>query len=177
MSYLFLDVDGVLNPMATNAEAKRLDPTFTARLIAPYEVWVSEYQAKWLQDLLAQGVTIVWATTWVESEAMLAELAGFYGLPTDMPRIYGLDFTDVGNCGKMDGVQEWLTENGVNPRNEPCVWVDDMLGNNDRLWAWSRNIFPVTTDDRVGIADHRIIAAIEAGLGLTTRFEELVSES
>lgn len=163
-AYLFIDVDGVLNP--DTKWATRLDSTFIQRHIGQYHVWVSRYQSEWLLSLLDQGVTIVWATTWVNDEVMLATLADHLNLPSDLPRIYGIDYEDIRNCGKRAGVEKWLEENEVDPHKSPCVWVDDLLGDDDRAWAWRRSIFPVTVDDRIGLADRRIIRTIEVGLGL-----------
>jgi hypothetical protein len=162
--YLFLDVDGVLNP--TRLNANKLDSTFSKHAIGGFKVWLSKRQGYWLDNLRYRGITIVWATTWVTAPEALATLATRLGLPTDLPRIDDVDQTETVNCGKGKFIDRWLHENGVNPRRVPCVWVDDLLGNRDRMWAWDKGIFPVTVDDRVGLADRRVIKTIEVGLGL-----------
>lgn len=164
-AYLFLDVDGVLNP--DRFDPRPLDRTFRKHTIGGYQAWVSQRQGTWLQSLRSQGTTIVWATTWVESTQMLTTLANRLGLPTDLPRIEGIDHDDIDhNSGKRTGVAHWLHEHGVNPQRVPCVWVDDMLGNRDRMWAWDVGVYPVTVEGRVGLADRRVTKTIEVGLGL-----------
>jgi hypothetical protein len=37
-------------------------------------VWVGEPLSAWLNNLLAHGVQIVWATTWITDDEMLDEL-------------------------------------------------------------------------------------------------------
>ena len=166
-SYLFLDVDGVLNPEYSYAD--ELDPTFKTHYIGKYQVWVSRKQGQWLQNLRRRGVTIVWATTWIENPAMLDELAGLLGLPLDLPRIDAMDYTSYKDCGKQPGIFRWLTANNVDPGEHSCVWVDDLLGPNDMLWAKVLGIKAVPVNPAQGLANRSYINRIERGLKQKTR--------
>ena len=161
-SYLFLDVDGVLNP--ETSFATDLDPSFRLHRINRFDVWVSEKQATWLRDLRRNGTTIVWATTWVENIEMLDELATILGLPLDMPRIDGMHYGSHVDCGKQPGINRWLVAMGVDPLVNDCVWVDDLLGPNDKLWAKVQGIKAVHVNPKYGLADKTMVGRIERGL-------------
>jgi FMN phosphatase YigB (HAD superfamily) len=166
-SYLFLDVDGVLNP--EHSFATDLDPSFRLHRINRFDVWVSEKQATWLRDLRRNGTTIVWATTWIENIEMLDELATILGLPLDMPRIDVMDYTSYKDCGKQPGIFRWLNKNNIDPDLHPCVWVDDLLGPNDKLWAKVLGIKAVHVNPAHGLASTGVISRIERGLKQRTR--------
>jgi hypothetical protein len=161
-SYLFLDVDGVLNPETSFADD--LDPTFKVHRIGKYDVWVSRKQGEWLQGLRKRGVNIVWATTWIESPPMLDELADLLGLPLDLDRIDVMDYTSYKDCGKQPGIFRWLNKNNIDPDLHPCVWVDDLLGPNDKLWAKVLGIKAVHVNPAHGLANKSVISRIERGL-------------
>ena len=87
-AYVFLDVDGIINPYARKLGLDGWE-VFT---IDRFEVWYSDYLRNWLLNLIDNNVQIVWATTWVEHPANLFELADMWGLPTDLPTIFGLAY-------------------------------------------------------------------------------------
>src|SRR6476469_8496208 len=68
--YLFLDVDGVLNP-----EAWALDGDWAQRCYGGYYVWTSAELGRWLNHLMDNGTQVVWATTWVQTPDLLGGLA------------------------------------------------------------------------------------------------------
>jgi hypothetical protein len=109
----------------------------------------------WLNDLLANDIQIVWATTWIDAPVALAELAEQWGLPTNLPRILSIDRDEqrANESGKRPGVERWLTDNNVDATVTPVVWLDDALGVNDVAWAKARGIEPVVIPDELGIAD------------------------
>lgn len=163
-AYLFLDVDGVLNP--ERLDCTKLDSTFRKHTIGGYRVWLADSHGQWLSSLRYRGITIVWATTWIGAPEMLDILAKRLGLPTDLPRITGIDAEDIRESGKRRFVGRWLQDNKIHPGKVPCVWVDDMHGRMDRTWAHDMDIWPVTVDPRRGLSDQRVIKTIEVGLGL-----------
>ena len=166
--YLFLDVDGVLNPF-THVRLVRPDlpaPDWELRRINGYRVWVGHPVSDWLNGLLSDGIQIVWATTWVTVEPALRELAENWNLPTDLPRIDGIDQSErYVNSGKRPGVERWLLEHEVDPAATPVVWLDDDLGAGDKRYAQARGITPVAIDPEVGLSAPRWRAVVEDALG------------
>ncbi|MGH3381442.1 MAG: HAD domain-containing protein [Actinoallomurus sp.] len=73
---LYLDVDGVLNPLSPN------DPhSFTEHVIDTLTVRISTEHGAWLREL-ADRYQLVWATTWeAEANEHLAPLLGLPDLP------------------------------------------------------------------------------------------------
>jgi hypothetical protein len=160
-SYLFLDIDGVLNP-----EAVVLPGDWRQVQVDRYWVWTSARLGRWLNDLIDRGVQIVWATTWVENPRALAALAGAFDLPLDLPRIDRLEWLDddAWDNGKRPGVQRWLAEHGVDPNATPVVWVDDDLGPNDLRWAADAGIRALKIPSTYGLADPGQRSRIESAL-------------
>ena len=54
-------------------------PGWHREVIHGFRVWVGEPLSAWLNDLLAQGIQIVWATTWITNDEML-DVLGLIGL-------------------------------------------------------------------------------------------------
>lgn len=131
---LFLDVDGVLNPLTTSR------PKQYGRGLWTREQCPGSHLRLWLNPalgaaLLGLGVDIVWATTWCGFPDDLEWVASRSGLPAGLPRITldPDDADDFRNCGKRRGVAAWLAG-----AERPVVWVDDDLGPGDREWASNR---------------------------------------
>ena len=163
-SYLFLDIDGVLNP-----EAVVLPGDWRQVQAGRYWVWASERLGRWLNQLTDRGVQIVWATTWIEQPHALATIARAFDLPQDLPRIDRLEWPDddSGNeCGKCPGVQRWLDEHGVDPHSTPVVWADDDLGPDDIRWATDAGVTAVEVRSAHGLADSGQRLAIKSALGV-----------
>jgi HAD domain in Swiss Army Knife RNA repair proteins len=165
-SYLFLDVDGVLNP-----EAVVLPGDWRQTQVDRYWVWTSIRLGQWLSSLADRGIQIVWATTWIEHPAALAALAAAFDLPPDLPRIDRLEWLDDDgwDSGKRPGVQRWLEDHGIDPSATPVVWVDDDLGPNDLRWAGDAGVRALRIPSSHGLADPgqrvRIESALDAIVG------------
>jgi hypothetical protein len=159
-AYMFLDVDGIINPMAGE-----LYGDWQIYKIGRFEVWQSDSVSAWLNSLIDQGVQIVWATTWVESPANLDELSILWDLPADLPRINGLSWPTVEerfyDCGKAPGVNDWLNDNNVDSAVTPIAWVDDMLGPGDQRFARTWDINPVFVEPYYGLANPMVRDQIE----------------
>ncbi|MFG2822514.1 HAD domain-containing protein [Kitasatospora sp. NPDC048365] len=73
---LFLDIDGVLNPVCPHPDAD-----FDSHSLLGYTVLLSGRHGDWLREL-ADGYELVWATTWEEqANAHVAPLLGLPQLP------------------------------------------------------------------------------------------------
>jgi hypothetical protein len=71
---LYLDIDGVLNPVCPTA-------AFTAHDILDYTVLLCDDHPAWLREL-ADMYTLVWATTWEhDANRHIAPLLGLDPLP------------------------------------------------------------------------------------------------
>ncbi|AQS69549.1 HAD domain-containing protein [Streptomyces pactum] len=125
---LFLDVDGPLIPFGSSAGQKevaaassttvdqgnpllaRLDPGIGARLTA-------------------LGCRLVWATTWMEeANDVVAPRIG-------LPRLPVLEWPDADAGGTPRGLH-WKTRPMVEwAAGRPFIWVDDEIGDMDRLWV------------------------------------------
>jgi hypothetical protein len=163
--YLFLDVDGVINPY----QAKSLKGDWTISQIDRYDVWTSRNFGAWLTSLVDRGITIVWATTWVEDDDMRAELCQHFGISIDWPKIDRLEWLKMSdqNCGKRPGIIRFLAEHGIDPQVTPCVWVDDMLGQEDRRWSIRHGVTTLRPRPTEGIVSNGSRAVIEDALGLS----------
>jgi len=159
--YLFLDVDGILNPSLA-----RLDGDWRLEQAGLFQVWISPSLNCWLQYLIDNGIQIVWATTWVEIPVDLAELAERLGLAADLPRIDKLVWQGNYECGKRAGVNTWLLQHKVNPAEVPVAWADDQLGIGDIAWANENDVHPIKVPPRLGLADLFQRERIENALGV-----------
>lgn len=149
--FLFLDIDGVINPFDEH-DPTRLGTDWTRPVIGGYSVWVSPSLGNWLNHLIADGIDIVWATTWIRHPDHLAEYATALGLPTDLARI-GYLRADGANCGKRPAIEDFLAA-----IDEPwtAAWVDDDHGLGDHKWATTAGVATFTPDPRFGLSGQRI---------------------
>ena len=168
--YLFLDVDGVLNPVRGNGFGRPgwwLEDIPTGR--GSFRVWIGEPLSIWLNQLIDSGIQIVWATTWITDQEALAHLADAWNLPDDLPQISECNVWEnsyMRNCGKRWGVDEYITSNNIDPLITPVVWADDMIGPEDKAWANSVGVTAFAVPDYIGLADEREQAVILDALRL-----------
>jgi hypothetical protein len=161
--YLFLDIDGVLNPLAG-----RMGDDWRIVRAGMLNVWFSDDLSTWLHSLIDQGIQIVWATTWIEIPIDLAELAVHYGLPTDLPRIERMHWEGQYECGKRAGVNSWLLKHGIDPLEVPVAWVDDKLGERDLAWAKNEYVHAIKVPELLGLANPIQRERIENAFNLIT---------
>jgi hypothetical protein len=139
LPYLLLDVDGVLNPLATKRPVG-----FLRYELSGFEVFLSAVHGAKL-NTLAQWFDLVWATTW-EHEAPLL-IAPPLGLPPDLPVI---EFTRgrADETWKLHAVRDFVGD-------RPLAWVDDELGSDAYQWAEERKsqTLLVQPDPTVGLVD------------------------
>lgn len=163
--FLFLDVDGVLNPwLGSNLHGDWRKAPLDPQEPRKQRFWVSAELGRWLADLDAGGVRIVWATTWVRHPAELASYARNLGVPDFADRIDG-DLSDVTlGSGKLGPIRRWLSQHQVDIDGSRIVWVDDALGPHEIAWARSINALPVRPNPAAGLADRKLRTLIEAKL-------------
>ncbi|WP_354638888.1 HAD domain-containing protein [Kitasatospora camelliae] len=119
---LFLDADGVLNPLDPHPDAG-----FTAHTVLGYRVLLADRHADWLNEL-AGTYDLVWATTW-EEEANL-HLAPLLGLP-ELPVVRFNGYVAQPDDPKVP-LMELLSARKWAPllryaRGRPFAWVDDCI--------------------------------------------------
>ncbi|MGD3105943.1 HAD domain-containing protein [Streptomyces sp. YGL11-2] len=147
---LFLDVDGVLNPVLPS-------PGFTAHDLLDHTVLLSADHAGWLRELSA-AYELVWATTWehhanthiaplLELPALpVVEFSGYRSRPGD-PRFAGPESLLARKWAPL------LRYAG----GRPFAWVDDVMPDSlvrrSRRWA-DRLLVPV--DPARGLRRHHV---------------------
>jgi hypothetical protein len=137
--FLFMDLDGVLNPFRAAAPPVYLRQHWIKAQPpdSAYKVWANPAMGAALMDISQRfSVQIVWATTWVDYPSRLNWYAAQAGLPTNLPRIsQSVDFNfDHRSCGKLPGVSDFLRKFPT----ATTAWVDDSLGIEDLAWATAR---------------------------------------
>ncbi|GAA2548684.1 MULTISPECIES: HAD domain-containing protein [Streptomyces] len=152
---LFLDVDGPLIPFGAAARGPltqeanpllgRLDPTVGARL-------------------LALPCDLVWATTWLDEAN--DTVAPRLGLPR-LPVVDGPEEDPPGPRGlhwKTRRLSEWAGR-------RPYIWLDDEIGEPDRLWTEAAHPAPVLLlrVDPAGGLTEADFAVMREWLGLLSR--------
>lgn len=146
---LYLDVDGPLNPYAAKPHRRpegyatfRMKPEgWIARhpgqppgAVKPLRVWLNADHGPRLLAL-SEVYELVWATTWgVEANTFVSPVLGLPELPVvEWPAPH-----DAGDAG-ADGVF-WKTRHLVaHAAGRPFAWVDDELGERDRLFVTVRH--------------------------------------
>ncbi|MEU9112444.1 HAD domain-containing protein [Streptomyces sp. NPDC048483] len=147
---LFLDIDGVLNPVLPS-------PGFTAHDLLDHTVLLSVDHADWLRELSAT-YDLVWATTWEHhANTHIAPLLGLPELPV-------VEFT--GHPGRPDDPQfegpESLLARKWAPllrhaAGQPFAWVDDVMPDSlvrRSRWRPDRLLIPV--DPAHGLRRHHV---------------------
>ena len=120
---LFLDVDGVLNPLGPGSKP----PGFKRYELLGYQVWLSPSHGKWLNDL-RRWFDLVWATTWEHQAPRL--VAPRIGLEGTVPVV------EFSRIGIFPGWK--LHDVALYAGNRPFAWIDDDLGAEAFAWAERR---------------------------------------
>lgn len=129
---LFLDVDGPLIPFGSSSDRAPASVTAPAEGHPLLDRLVPGIG----QRLRALGCDLVWATTWGEdANSTVAPLIGLPRLPVvpwpadgDVPGPRGLHW-------KTPRLVEWAGR-------RPFIWVDDEIGDMDRLWVAAQHPGP-----------------------------------
>ncbi|WP_457029967.1 HAD domain-containing protein [Kitasatospora sp. P5_F3] len=119
---LFLDVDGVLNPVCPHPDAG-----FDSHTLLGYAVLLSARHAAWLREL-AEAYELCWATTWEEhANIHIAPALGLPRLPVvrfsgyvpqpDDPKIPVLDLIAAHKWAPLLRYAD----------GRPFAWVDDVI--------------------------------------------------
>jgi hypothetical protein len=119
---LFLDVDGVLNPVCPHPDAD-----FDTHTLLGYAVLLSDRHGEWLREL-AGSYQLCWATTWEEQANIhISPLLGLPELPVvrfsdyvpqpDDPRV---PIMDLFRAFKWAPLLRYAD-------GRPFAWVDDMI--------------------------------------------------
>lgn len=122
-AYLFVDVDGVLNPFGL--QGRKLPPGYR---LTPVDLGGVEYpiiyhpdMGEWLTKLAADfDAELVWCTTWEDKAPQL--IAPLVGLPA-MPYVplYPPKMGASTGWTKAHSIRLWMDEHG----EKPFVWFDD----------------------------------------------------
>ncbi|MBB5938523.1 HAD domain-containing protein [Streptomyces zagrosensis] len=136
---LFLDIDGVLNPVLPAAG-------FTAHEVLDFTVLLSDQHADWLRQL-SQTYDLIWATTWEhDANRHIAPLLGMDALPVvefthyrpqpDDPKLPTID---------LFAGRKWAPLLRF-AAGRPFAWVDDVIP--ERLvrrcrWRRDRLLLPI----------------------------------
>jgi hypothetical protein len=149
---LLVDVDGVLNPLATAHPGAG----YQRHEILGYPLWLTCEHGAWL-DELATVFELMWATTWEHDANRF--IAPAVGLAARLPVI---EFRE----GRMTADGIWkrpAVERATAGR--PFAWVDDDFGPSDFAWAARRTAAGAPTlllacDPLVGLTRAHVDAAL-----------------
>lgn len=132
---IYLDVDGVLNPITHKARVK-LWPDYRKYDLAinaerTLRIWLSKEMADTIWSLSQKHeVEVVWSTTWLEQANEL--ICPVFGWPELRVLQYEpREDYDYENCGKLP----WVDKDA---KDKAVCWIDDHLGPVDRSWILNR---------------------------------------
>jgi hypothetical protein len=137
-----LDIDGVLNVLAARPELVRHDVVIPAGLVTtPFmrgggrsdlavTLHVDPVVIAWVNDLVARGVCVVWASSWEEAaRVVFAPAVGVVDFPV------GITTTTLAPKLSQD-LADWKADALYDAfPSRPLIWVDDMAWRfEERLW-------------------------------------------
>ncbi|MFC8062769.1 HAD domain-containing protein [Streptomyces sp. NPDC057293] len=159
---LFLDVDGPLIPFGSShgrAQVSVAAPAEGHPLLGRLDPGIG-------QRLTALGCDLVWATTWGEdANAIVAPRIG-------LPRLPVVPWPADGDVAGPRGLH-WKTPHLVEwAGRRPFVWVDDEIGDMDRLWVAAQHPGPsllhrVAPARGLTDADFSVLVGWLVGIGVT----------
>jgi len=146
MTYIIMDIDGVLNPFGARYNAQLgftwLERNNTGVFLEP------DMHTRWLKEL-SKDATFVWGSAWAEGSNLILEL-----LELDMKWDWvPLETEDIGlGTWKLKSVKSWVEENV--PAGEKVVWLDDELEGDAHEWAETRgNMLTICPDRYQGLTE------------------------
>jgi len=146
MTYILMDIDGVLNPfLAWDLEERGFNPVSHG-----WANWQlnAELHAPWLQNLSAIA-SLYWCSSWEEESNYVSR---HFKLP-DFPfvKLSGPATTSAHGTWKLPYVEDFLKG-----KDEKVVWFDDEFGVDAFHWAEQRgNTFLVQCDPSVGFSSEQ----------------------
>ncbi|MFE7192894.1 HAD domain-containing protein [Kitasatospora sp. NPDC057541] len=149
---LFLDVDGVLNPVCPGPEAD-----FDAHTLFGYTVLLSARHGAWLREL-AHTYELVWASTWEEHAN--THIAPAIGLP-ELPFVRFTGYLPQPGDPRVP-LMELLSARKWAPllryaAGRPFAWVDDVIPPRlVRNSLWRRDRVLLTIDPGQGLERHHV---------------------
>lgn len=166
--YLFLDIDGVINPFKRLPTDNSITVDFGVGF-GKHIIVVSPAIQKVLHSLIDEEFQIVWATTWCHGyRSQIEELAKAYGLPANLPKIDLRYWGDQhgtkieSGCGKLGGIIRWCQENNVDPETDTIFWFDDQLTGYDWEWADTYGVCAVKPNCVSGLRDRNALQKINS---------------
>jgi hypothetical protein len=133
-----LDVDGVLSPWTTeqpspNHTRHHYPDVKADGTPVTYSAWLDPADGVWLNGLIARGIEIVWATSWIE--AADGFIGPLIGLPTGLTVLpmepeTSLDFGWTSKFAEVSKAAE----------GRPLCWIDDLFGGKEKGWAYERTV-------------------------------------
>ncbi|MEU6233114.1 HAD domain-containing protein [Kitasatospora sp. NPDC047058] len=138
---LFLDVDGVLNPVCPDPDAG-----FDSHTLLGYTVLLSARHGTWLREL-AGTYELVWATTWEEQAN--AHIAPAIGLP-ELPVVRFTGYVPQPDDPRIPLMQLFSARKWAPllryAAGRPFAWVDDVIPGRlvrGSFWRRDRLLLPV----------------------------------
>lgn len=161
---LFLDVDGVLNPVRPRAEAG-----FRTHSLLGTRVLLSRAHGRWLREL-ADVYDLVWATTWEQyANELICPLLGLPALP-----VVPLTAPEpVAACAMAGGSgRSWSWSGGYDDADalaEDGDWHPILRFADDRPFAWLDDVIPTRLLQSCARREDRLLVPVDPGEGLRRR--------
>jgi len=122
---LLIDVDGVLNPLASKPP-----PGFGEHRLAGFLVRLSPQHGQWLLELERDhNFELVWATSWEhEANDLIGPVIGLPELP--VIELFNTQISS-GATWKLNAIRDYVGD-------RPFAWFDDDIGGDGYAWAKRR---------------------------------------
>ncbi len=140
-AFLYLDIDGVLNPWEATStpttwpdfEQHSITLNYGSGFQQRFKMWLSRELGAAIDALHDLDVQVIWATTWAaDANPKIGTKIGIRRIP-HLPYDIMKDDSGDDECGKLPFVtQHW--EANRDGRHSRAVWVDDNLGPKDFGW-------------------------------------------